>query len=51
MSRGCAMFRLETGVSQPEALSFYARAGYARRERFGRYPEDPLSVFMQKDAG
>jgi len=51
MAKGCAMFRLETGVSQPEALSFYARSGYARRERFGRYPEDPLSVFMQKDAG
>ena len=50
MDKGCAMFRLETGVSQPEALSFYARSGYARRERFGRYPDDPLSVFMQKDA-
>ena len=47
-ARGCAMFRLETGVSQPEALAFYARAGYARRERFGDYPDDPLSVFMQK---
>jgi len=50
MAKGCSMFRLETGVSQPEALSFYARSGYARRERFGRYPDDPLSVFMQKDA-
>ena len=49
MARGCAMFRLETGVSQPEALSFYARAGYARRGPFGTYPDDPLSVFMQKE--
>ncbi|MCW5238790.1 GNAT family N-acetyltransferase [Verminephrobacter eiseniae] len=49
-ARGCAMFRLETGVSQPEALAFYARAGYARRERFGDYPDDPLSVFMHKTA-
>ena len=52
-ARGCTLFRLETGVSQPEALAFYARAGYARagyarRERFGDYPDDPLSVFMQK---
>ncbi|WPH16645.1 GNAT family N-acetyltransferase [Variovorax paradoxus] len=47
--RGCAVFRLETGVRQPEALAFYARAGYARRERFGDYPDDPLSVFMQKE--
>lgn len=51
MARGCAMFRLETGVSQPEALSFYARAGYVQRGRFGAYPDDPLSVFMQKDVG
>ncbi|PIF73176.1 putative acetyltransferase [Variovorax sp. 54] len=49
-AHGCALFRLETGVSQPEALAFYARAGYARRERFGDYPDDPLSVFMQKAA-
>ncbi|MFH0131575.1 GNAT family N-acetyltransferase [Variovorax sp. VaC1] len=49
MRRNCAMFRLETGVSQPEALSFYARSGYVRRGRFGTYPDDPLSVFMQKD--
>ncbi|MFS2162254.1 GNAT family N-acetyltransferase [Variovorax sp. Varisp62] len=47
-ARNCTLFRLETGVSQPEALAFYARAGYARRERFGDYPDDPLSVFMQK---
>ncbi|RSZ37024.1 MULTISPECIES: GNAT family N-acetyltransferase [unclassified Variovorax] len=48
MGRGCAMFRLETGVSQLEALSFYTRSGYARRGPFGKYPDDPLSVFMQK---
>jgi putative acetyltransferase len=51
MAKGCTTFRLETGVSQPEALSFYARAGYVRRGRFAAYPDDPLSVFMQKDAG
>jgi putative acetyltransferase len=38
-----------TGVSQPEALAFYGRAGYARRKRFGDYPDDPLSVFMRKE--
>lgn len=47
-ARGCTAFMLETGISQPEALAFYARAGYARRERFGDYPDDPFSVFMQK---
>ena len=40
--------RLETGVSQPEALGLYAKAGYERRGPFGDYVEDPLSVFMEK---
>ena len=51
MARGCTTFRLETGVRQPQALSFYAGAGYARRGPFASYPDDPLSVFMQKDVG
>lgn len=45
---GCTVFMLETGPYQPEALGFYERAGYARRERYGDYREDPLSVFMEK---
>lgn len=46
--RGVRVVRLETGVSQPEALRFYERAGYARRGPFGEYTDDPLSVFMEK---
>lgn len=46
--RGFALMRLETGVSQPEALRLYERAGYARRGPFGHYGPDPLSVFMEK---
>ena len=46
--RGCAIFRLETGIHQAEALGLYERAGYARREPYGDYPNDPLSVFMEK---
>lgn len=48
IERGCTLFMLEAGVSQPEALNFYARAGYAHRAPFGDYKEDPLSVFMYK---
>lgn len=48
VARGCTRFTLETGIHQPEALALYARAGYVRRGPFGSYPEDPLSVFMQK---
>jgi putative acetyltransferase len=40
--------RLETGISQPDALRLYERAGYVRRGPFGNYGPDPLSVFMEK---
>lgn len=46
--QGVELVRLETGVSQPEALRFYERAGYVRRGPFADYPDDPLSVFMEK---
>lgn len=45
---GCKVFMLETGPYQHEALALYASAGYERRGPFGDYPDDPLSVFMQK---
>jgi putative acetyltransferase len=47
-AKGCAMFMLETGPGQPEALSFYARSGYELRGPFGGYGPDPFSVFMEK---
>jgi putative acetyltransferase len=47
-SLGCKLLKLETGPYQPEALALYASAGYERREPFGNYTNDPLSVFMQK---
>jgi putative acetyltransferase len=46
---GCKLFRLETGPYQQEALALYTSAGYERRGPYGDYPDDPLSVFMQKD--
>lgn len=45
---GCGVFRLETGIRQPEALGLYRKAGYAERGPFGSYGPDPLSVFMEK---
>ena len=45
---GCQRLMLETGVRQPEALRLYEGAGYTRRSRFGVYPDDRLSVFMEK---
>lgn len=46
--RGYALFMLETGIHQPEAVGLYARAGYLLRGPFADYKEDPLSVFMYK---
>ncbi|KLU15222.1 MULTISPECIES: GNAT family N-acetyltransferase [Xenorhabdus] len=40
--------RLETGVSQPEAVSLYQRLGYRECGPFGVYCPDPLSIFMEK---
>ena len=46
--RDCTILRLETGIHQAEAIGLYERAGYNRCARYGDYPEDPLSVFMEK---
>lgn len=45
---GLELARLETGIYQSEALFLYKNAGYQPRGPFGDYPEDPLSIFMEK---
>ena len=45
---GFKIARLETGISQPEALGLYRALGYMERPPFGDYKLDPLSVFMEK---
>lgn len=49
--REIGLFRLETGVRQPEALGLYRKLGYRERPPFGSYRPDPLSVFMEKQVG
>lgn len=39
---------LETGEDQLEAVRLYERCGYERRSPFGGYPDNGLSLFMQK---
>lgn len=39
---------LETGEDQREAVRLYERCGYRRRGAFGGYPDNGLSLFMQK---
>lgn len=50
-NRGISLFRLETGIKQPEALGLYRKLGYRERGPFGPYVADPFSVFMEKQAG
>jgi putative acetyltransferase len=45
---GLQVLRLETGIHQPEAIRLYERFGFTRREPFGDYQLDPLSLFMEK---
>ncbi|MCI9865202.1 GNAT family N-acetyltransferase [Rhizobium skierniewicense] len=39
--------RLETGISQPEAIGLYRKAGFIEIEPFAPYKPDPLSMFME----
>ena len=48
LRRGVTVFRLETGIKQPEAIGLYRKLGYVDREPYGAYKLDPLSVFMEK---
>jgi putative acetyltransferase len=45
---GFKIARLETGISQPEALGLYRSIGYVECPPFGDYKLDPLSLFMEK---
>jgi putative acetyltransferase len=46
---GLERLRLETGISQPEALGLYRSMGFREREPFADYGPDPLSLFMEKE--
>jgi putative acetyltransferase len=50
---GETILRLETGIHQHEALRFYEKCGFHRREAFGAYLEKPphtiaTSIFFEK---
>ena len=50
-TRGFCKVRLETGISQPEAIGLYERNGYYKIPPFGDYWDDPLSFFYEKTLG
>ena len=46
---GLSEMKLETGISQPEAIGLFERCGYAQCPAFGDYPKnDSYSYFMRK---
>ena len=47
-SQGVALARLETGAAQHEAVRLYERCGYTRCGPFGGYPDNGLSLFLEK---
>ena len=48
---GFSKVRLETGISQPEAIGLYERNGFYKIPPFGDYWDDPLSFFYEKNLG
>jgi putative acetyltransferase len=45
---GLALALLETGRDQVEAVRLYERRGYRQRAAFAGYPDNGLSLFMEK---
>ena len=50
-AEGAHTIQLETGPLSHPALALYRRNGYRERGPFADYPDDPLSVFMEKPVG
>lgn len=47
-TRGVSLLRLETGNTLHASHRLYQRMGFTIRGPFGTYPNDPLSVFMER---
>ena len=48
-AHGLDRLRLETGIHQEEAIRLYEDYGFRRIPPFGRYREDPLSRYYEKE--
>ncbi|CCN47535.1 putative IAA acetyltransferase [Vibrio nigripulchritudo MADA3029] len=46
-NRAIPVLRLETGNKQAAAINLYESLGFTKRDQFGRYEYDPLSVYME----
>ncbi len=48
---GLGALKLETGEALDAAVRLYERHGFARCDRFGEYPPNATSVFLEKPLG
>jgi putative acetyltransferase len=48
---GITLLKLETGIHNHEALALYRRLGYRDCRAFGDYPENGVSLFLEKQPG
>lgn len=48
LAEGRSLALLETGAEQHAAVALYRRAGYAERPAFAGYPDNGLSLFLEK---
>lgn len=49
--RRVSVLRLETGIYQTDAIRLYERYGFERRDPFGEYKDDPLSIYFEMQLG
>jgi putative acetyltransferase len=48
LQNGVTLLLLETGIHQKEAIGLYEGFGFKRVPQFGKYKDDPLSIFYEK---
>ena len=48
LGEGLELALLETGAAQAQAVGLYQRSGYRRRAAFTGYPDNGLSLFLEK---
>ena len=48
LDEGLELALLETGAAQAQAVGLYQRSGYRRRAAFAGYPDNGLSLFLEK---
>ena len=48
LAQGAGTLVLETGIEQPDACALYRKYGFTQRGAYLDYPDDGVSIFMEK---